>query len=181
MINLLPPHAQKKVQIEYWIRVCSVWIFLLGVACIIVGSLLVPSLVLVQSQLKVYSGEYQNASSQNDLYENLEQEVRVANDTAAHLVSSDKNVLFSSLISEVEEVADRTVLIKSISLSRTKELVESIQISGEAVSRSALVEFRDELESSPLFISAALPLSNLAKDKDVPFSITIVINNEPQE
>lgn len=181
MINLLPPSARKQVQIEYWIRVSSVWVILLGCACIIIGSLMVPSLILVQSQLAVYDGEYQAASTQKNVYETLEQDVRVANGIAAQLVSSDVDRLFSNIISEIEEVAGRTVALSSITFSRTDMIVQSVQITGEAASRSLLVQFRDELETSPLFDSAALPLANLAKDKDVPFSIAIIVSNQKQE
>jgi len=181
MINLLPPNARKQVQIEYWVRVSSVWILLLGLAFIMISFLLVPSLILVQSQLAVYDGEYQNASSQNDVYENLEQEVRVANGIAAQLINSDTDALFSALLSEVENIAGTSVVLEAISFSRVEGKVESIQITGDAPSRATLVQFRDSLEESSLFESAALPLSNLAKDKDVPFSITILVSNQLQE
>lgn len=181
MINLLPPNAREQVRIEYWVRVCSVWIFLIGLAFIIISILLVPSLILVQSQLTVYDGVYQNANSQNNVYEDLEKDVRVANGVAEQLVNSGSGSLFSDLISEVEKITENTVALTSIVFSRKEEKVESIQITGDASSRSSLVQFRDELEASFLFESAALPLSNLAKDKDVPFSITIVINNELYE
>ncbi len=181
MINLLPPNARKQVQVEYWIRVSSVWVILLGCACIIIGLLMVPSLILVQAQLAVYDGEYQAASTQNSVYEKLEQDVQVANGIATQLGTSDGDRLFSNIISEVEGIAARTVVLNSIAFSRTDIGVQSVQITGESASRLLLVEFRDALENSPLFDSAALPLANLAKDKDVPFSITIIVSNQEQE
>jgi len=181
MINLLPPNVQKQVQIEYWIRVCSVWLILLGLACIVLGLLLVPSLFLVHSQLAVFDGTYQNANTQNNAYEDLEQDVRISNGIAAQLVSSNNETLFFDFISEIERIAERTVTLNSIEFSRNEAVIESIQISGDASSRSSLVQFRDDLEDSPLFASAELPLSDLAKDKDVPFGIVIVISNELQE
>jgi hypothetical protein len=178
MINLLPPHARKQVQVEYWIRVCSVWVSLMGLACIIIGLLLTPSLILVQSQLNLYDNEYQNASAQNNVYESLEESVHLANTISMQLMSSNSEALFSDLLFEVEKIARRSVVLDSIAFTGTEALVESIQLSGEALSRSLLVQFRDDLEESPFFESVELPLSNLAKDKDVPFNITIIIGNE---
>jgi hypothetical protein len=142
---------------------------------------MVPSLILVQAQLAVYNGEYQAASTQNSVYEKLEQDVQVANGIAEQLVTSDVDNIFSNTISEVEGIATGTVVLNSIAFIRTDTGVESVLITGEAASRSLLVQFRDTLEDSPLFESAALPLANLAKDKDVPFSITIIFSNQEQE
>jgi len=142
---------------------------------------MVPSLILVQAQLAVYDGEYQAASTQNIVYEKLERDVLVANSIATQLVTSDGDRLFSDIISEVEGIASRTVVLNSIAFSRIDDDVKSVLITGEAASRSLLVEFRDTLEKNPLFESAALPLANLAKDKDVPFSITIIVSNQEQE
>jgi hypothetical protein len=181
MINLLPPHARKKVQVEYWVRVFSVWVALMGLACIIIGLMLIPSLILVQSQLNLYDNEYQNASAQNSVYTSLEESVNLANTVSMQLMSSNSEAVFSKLLFEVEKIARRTVVLDSIAFTSEEAPVESIQLSGEAPSRSLLVQFRDDLEESPLFKSVELPLSNLAKDKDVPFNITIIISNENLE
>jgi hypothetical protein len=44
---------------------------------------------------------------------------------------------------------------------------------GTADTRAHLSAFKNALEAHTLFKVASLPLSNLAKDKDIDFSITI--------
>lgn len=177
MINLIPAHARKQVKIEYWVRVVSVWLLLLTFAVVITAALMVPSLALIRSQLLASGGMYQSVSERNDVYTHLETEVSSANTIAQKLVSLDNETLFSNLIAELQGLMGVHVQIQSISFARTEGKIESITISGDASSRAALVQFRDSIESHRFFDSAELPLSNLAKDKDVPFSITIVTSN----
>lgn len=175
MINLLPPHARKQVKIEYWIRAVSVWILLVTCACLAVGLLLFPSLVLISSQLALYDDEYAAASSQNESYGKIAAEIDIANQISAKLMEVERAPLFSGLLMEIDAVANEDIAVKSIVMERTNGTVESIIMTGEAVSRVALVEFRDELEKHARFDSVELPLSNLAKDKEVPFSITVTV------
>jgi hypothetical protein len=46
-------------------------------------------------------------------------------------------------------------------------------VSGKAVSRDALLSFSKALKSNHRFESVDLPVSNLAKSKDIEFSISI--------
>lgn len=180
MINLIPPQARKNVKIEYWTRVVSVWFLLLTFAVFISGTLLVPSLISINSQLSINGSIYQVANDQNNVYEDLEKSVSRANSVAQRLVSLDNETSFTQLIFDLESVTGSLVEIKSVSFERTEGKVEAIKVTGSAVSRSALVEFRDALESHETFGSVELPLSNLAKDKDVPFNIVISVRNETQ-
>lgn len=178
MINLIPTHARHYVKVEYWVRVISVWLLLFAVAFLIIASLLIPSLVLIRAQLAAYSGTYQTASEKNDVYQGLEKSVSTANGIASELVHIKSEALFSKLIVDLESVALDKVSIDSVSLSREDDAVESIRVSGGAISRAALVDFRDSLEAHSSFDSVNLPLSNLAKDKDVSFNVVIVISSE---
>jgi len=181
MINLIPPNARKQVQLEYWVRVCSVWVILVAVAVVIIGSLLMPSLVLVHAQKAVYDTVYQDVSSQNSAYKQEEDLIRTANAVAKRLASADTSMPFSTLLLQIKSIASSRVDIQTISSSKEEGLIKSIQVSGEASSRSTLVQFRDALQAHPAFDSVALPLSNLAKDKDVPFNVVIMVNNQVPE
>jgi len=178
MINLIPQHARKQVKIEYWVRVVSVWLLLLSFSFVIMGTLLIPSIILTRAQLYAYDAVYQDASDKNQVYTALEKEITVANTVAMKLASVGGNTLFTELISEVRDIAKNTVTLESVSLERIEGEVSSIKISGISSTRAALVQFREDLEKNPYFESADLPLSNLAKDKEVPFSITIITSNE---
>lgn len=179
MINLIPPDARKMVQIEYWVRVVSVWLILMSIASVTLVALLLPSLVLVRSQLDAYENQYQHASEQNDSYAQLEEEVALANAMAAHLIDNEYGNLFSLLLTELNTISGEKIDLDYIGMSRADDAkVNSISINGSAHSRAELVAFRDRIEEHTSFETAELPLSNLAKDVDVPFNITIITSKD---
>ena len=179
MINLIPPDARKMVQIEYWVRVVSVWLILMSIASIVLVALLLPSLVLVRSQLAAYENQYQHASEQNDSYAQLEKEVTLANSVASHLVNDEYGNLFSQLLTELNMLSGEQIVLDSVGMNRAEDAkINSINISGSAYSRADLVAFKDRIEEHSSFETAELPLSNLAKDVDVPFNIVIIISKD---
>jgi len=181
MINLIPPDAQKQVKREYKIRVASVWLYLLGSAFLIIAILYAPTYVLLRSQLSSFSEEYAQANTQDETFKELETAINAANETAKLLNTSSNMVLFSTIISELESLTTNGVDITNFMMSREGSVVNSIVINGDAVSRSSLSSFRDAIEASELFESATLPLSNFAKDRDIPFSITITLRKKTEQ
>jgi len=178
MINLIPPHARKTVKVEYWIRVISVWMLLFACACLIVCILFVPSAVVIRSEILLVESSFQDASDRNSAYKQLEDDIKIANSISTQLTTRPDDGLFTKLTSELRGLMQPGVVLDSISLGRTEGVVETVKITGEAGSRTYLASLKDRIEAHPSFESADLPLSNLAKDIDIPFSITIVISNE---
>lgn len=175
MINLIPPTAQKQVTTEYWVRVFSVWLFLLGTAFLIVAILNVPVYVLVQSQLGTFLQEFNLATNQGETYKNSEATIVKVNAIATLLTKANKVTLFSEVIGELEKQASDVggITITNFSLSRKEGALAPVVVSGIATSRLLLSEYRDVLSKNPRFESATLPLSSFAKEKDIPFSITL--------
>lgn len=174
MINLIPPSAQSQVKKEYWIRVISVWLLLIGTAFFIVAILNAPVYVLIRSQLQSFLQEYNQANDESESFATSEATINKANEINTVLASSQSVTSFSTIIEELEKLTGPAVRITNFSLSRQEDAIATIVINGSADSRLSLSEFKDAIEESPLFETATLPLSNFAKDRDVPFSIDIV-------
>jgi Tfp pilus assembly protein PilN len=173
MTNLIPPNARKQVKREYWIRAISVWFFLLGFACITIAILNAPVYVLVKNQLSSYQSEYNEASSTMQSFELFEKDIKDALTVGKLLIAVEADESLTSVIEELDTLAGEGIDITHYALSRVDGKINTITLSGEAVSRVSLSDFRTRLETTPKFATAKLPLSNLAKDKDIPFSITI--------
>lgn len=173
MINLIPQNAQKQVTREYWVRVISVWMFLFGSGFLIVALLNAPVYVLVRSQLKSYQNEFAQASDETDSYNAAEKTITQANNISALLGRSVAQAQFSDVISQLEAIKGPDISIETFDMTRKNGAIDSIVITGVAASRVALSSFKDTLQHTDAFKSADLPLSNLAKDRDIPFSITI--------
>ena len=173
MINLIPPSAQKQVKHEYWIRVVTVWMLLAGISFVMCAFFLIPAYVLVQNQLDNYSTQFAEADTNNKSLKASETAIIEANAISGLLTQSESIVSFSSIIDEIEKSKNANILLFNFSVTRTGTIFTSITISGTASSRATLSAFKEALDSNILFEKVELPLSSLAKDKDIPFTITI--------
>lgn len=173
MVNLIPPQALKKVKREYWIRVVSVWVWLAASACVIVVILNIPVYVLVQSQLEAFASQYEQASVESESFEDAQEAIKQSNEIATLLAGPRKTASFSSIIAKLESLHGGDVSITEFSLTQKTAKLEPITIKGVAASRAALTSFKDAIEEHPEFMNVVLPLANLARDRDIPFSITV--------
>lgn len=176
MVNLLPPSAKKKYVFEYYARALAVLLFLLTAAGFVLGALMVPLWVSIEIQGTAIANDYEVAVAGTESYTGLEDDITRANTIATELdrVSGYEPLL--PYLTEVEARANPAISIASVSIARdARQQVQSMVVTGEAGTRASLAEYRDSLEASPSFTSAELPISNLAKDRDVPFSISVTI------
>lgn len=156
-------------------RVITVWIALVASACVMIATLTMPVYVLVRSQLDAFLQEYTQASVESESFKDAELEVKRANDVAELLSKANKALSFSTIIAELETISrEQGVVITEFALLRDKDALQPIVLTGTAPSRLALTTFRDAIEAHALFKDVVLPLSNLAKDKDITFNITIM-------
>ena len=177
MINLIPPHAKKEVAHEYWIRVISVWGFLLSTVMAVVLALLFPSYVSPTLQLKAVEAEMVQGDTTQDGFESVNDVVRAANVVVEQLDMPRVQVEMSEIIAEILRVAGPGIDFKTFAITREIKEIDSISIQGKALTRATLADFRDQLERSALFGSASIPISDLAKEADLPFSIAITLSN----
>ena len=179
MINLIPPVARRAVTKEYWIRVVSVWLFMLSMVLALILALQLPTYILIKAYSQALDTQFDTAEAMQVEFDTLEDEVKTANELVAHLgEQGDASVRFSELVYELDGLASDTVVLTQFSMQREAGEVEVVNIIGEAANRTALSKFRDAVEGSERFISAELPISNLAKDKDIVFSMKITMANE---
>jgi hypothetical protein len=132
----------------------------------------------VRSQLDVFLTQYAQANNESESYKDAEQAVVTANEIANLLSKGGKDVLFSSIIEELERIGGQNVVITDISLSRTEEGIAPIAITGTAATRLALTTFQNDLESHERYTNVVLPLSSLARDRDIDFSITVTLSEQ---
>lgn len=181
MINLIPPEAKKTVKYEYWIRVFTVWGFLLSGVCIIAILLLVPSYVLVESEFEALDHEVMRKSGSEETYTAAEEQVSIANRVARQLDVSEPRTSASEVLAAINNLERSGIDLRTYEISRVDGSIQTVQIVGNAVTREALIDFKEELERSPLFESAAVPISDLARESDLPFSIIISISAIKQD
>lgn len=175
MINLIPAEAKKHLLREYWMRSVTVWFFLWSFALLLGITLLVPSYVLLNLQVKAYSETAQTANEKNANFEAVAKELESASKTAATLSEQLVRPSMTEYLTLLKNLESTNVNVARISFSREGDVVGEMTVSGVADSRQALADFRNRMLDSDLIESVNLPISNLAKDKEIPFELTVTL------
>lgn len=174
MTNLIPPDAKKAIVTEYWFRVVVMWCVMISFGLIVIAVLQVPTFILIKTHMGSYSDAFQSARAMSESFEESEHIIEEANKVAQYLASEESSVTLSEVVDKLYSIAGRAIAIDSIELEKSEGMLSGVAVRGVAQTREALADFSSDLESDPLFAEADLPFSNLAKDKDISFSITIV-------
>ena len=153
-------------------RLISVGMVLIATACVIIALLNVPVYVLIRSQLDAFLQEYTQANLESKSFQDSEQSVARANEIAK-LLAADEGQKLLQIVEILDGLTTNAVVITDFSVAVEKKKLKPIVIRGVAPTRLSLTTFRDAIESHEMFETAELPLSNLAKDSDIEFTITI--------
>ncbi len=178
MINLLPPNAKKDLRREYWFRVLSVWLFIWSIALFAGAIAMLPVQVLISTQTDVSEKETVSANEKVTDYANLSKALVQSSLKAKQVLDQGLVPPLSDYISRFQNLAGLNIQINSINISRGKEGINPVSINGIANNRQALASFRDSLLVLDEVSEVDLPISNLAKDKDIDFNLTITINKD---
>ncbi len=176
MINLLPPTARRSIVREYWLRVATVWMFLLGTGCLIIAALLLPTYVQIHIQLRALSESVNASTEMITSYDTLAQELLTANDRAKILINAASSTPFSTYVNSIEELSGQAISINTYTFTRPKTGEATITVSGVARTRQELADFKDVLSTDGAFSRVELPISNLIKEKDLLFSMQLIVS-----
>jgi hypothetical protein len=175
MINLIPPTAKKKIVTEYWLRVISVWFYIWTAAMIGSVVIMFPAYILIHSQVSVYEQSALSASEKVAIFEEVKKQVERSNILAIKMQNQLTVPLVSEYLSLFSSLEGQGVALTSIDISRSDAVFSGIRVSGKAESRQVLAAFRDRISADVRVEKVDLPLSNLAKDKDIQFSLTVTL------
>lgn len=179
MINLIPPEGATLVRWEYLLRVAVVWFTLLACTAAIVALTLVPTYVLLYARADALSVAYTRLMKDDEeVYRAAQKSIQDANALAGQLSRPAVTVTPSHIFGRISEQLPEDVTLGGF-LYTYDGTGPSLQVAGTADTREALVHFRDMLERDPLFVDAVVPVSSLAKDVLVPFTMTLTLATSP--
>ena len=179
MINLLPPAARKSVVREYWLRVSAVWLFLLGTGCLIVAVLLLPTYMLIHTQINTLDSQVSASTAKASTFDVSAAALIQASTDAAILTQGASSTPFSHYLKLIETLAGPDITLRDVTYVKTTESGK-LTLAGQAATRQSLANFRDALEADPVFQNVNLPISSLIKDRDLLFSLDITIATTTQ-
>ena len=175
MTNLIPPEGKKVVRQEYLFRVGATYGFLFSAVLILLSAALIPTYVLVGAQIEVFEIEKEQSNSDTKALQEIDDEIGAVKEILAQLKRVPDNVLPSILISEIKNTAPNSIKFNNFSVQIENNVIETILIQGEAPTRETLAELKDSIEASEFFDKAEVPIADLARDADLPFSITVTL------
>ena len=172
--TLLPATERRALRREYRVRVLIVLCFMASLAGLIgIGSLF-PTFMRAsleeQSTLSVIASlkKVKDDSGMTKI------EGELADDEAL-LAALEKHIGTALLSSVVEDAisARGSLQLTSFSLNRASTSTVVVVLQGTAQTRDALLAFKSRLESRVPGTKVELPISELAKSSDIPFSLRV--------
>jgi hypothetical protein len=170
MINLLPPEGHRAVKQEYFFRAGASVLLLFSCVGIFLTVAFIPTYVLVGAQIKAFEG---TEKSNPDTSVVTEVDMKETEDLLKQLKKTSEQQTTNSLIKKIEETASSEIMFKTFRIDMNKGTT-TIQVQGIAETREALAQFKNALVATDVFEKADVPISDLARETDLPFMITIV-------
>lgn len=177
--TLLPEKEIKALKREYRIRLVIFFLFFMSVAVLAGIFSLAPGFILSYTQEKE-ALEHLKKVEKNRKDKGLDSVVKELNQTNTiikKLEENSGNLIYSKIVSQIIGHKTNGLSIKSFDISKSPNATSSadVVIQGKATTRDSLISFKNKLEADPLISNLQLPVSDLAKSKDISYSIKISI------
>jgi len=182
MSNLLSPKDKKKVKREYLLRLVVLVLLALGLTFLIIFIASIPSYFLSEHKVSV-------ASDRIDFLESLIKESQ-ASDSTDELTFTNEKIKslrdsrefdLSGAIQFVLTKKTSSIKITALSIKTMSDVERELIVKGIAQNRESLISFSDGLKSINRFVDVDLPISNLAKNIDIEFSLKIKLKSGQTE
>jgi len=178
MLKLLPKNQLAKVKREYHLRIATTALFFAFLAIILATAFLMPSYIL--SVYRVVEIKTDLVTVRNKIIEdnksNLGPQVKNAKSQLDALDTFTSDVYWYGLLSRLIGSRSAGISINRIAFTRAGEGEGSISFGGVAKTRGALTTLVKNLERQTVFSKINLPVSNLAKSKDIDFSLNTLVS-----
>ncbi len=182
-MNLLPDTEKNLLKKGLLLRFAVLVAIMVTIALVINFVALAPAYILARVKLldavsKPELADGEVAETSPDLLLGLPTEI------SAKLKIMEANIPKQTLVEifdGVGKVMPEGVMVSSVSFSDhvgpSEKNSKKIDIAGVALDRKSLIDFSEALKTISFITSVDLPVSNLAKDRNLPFTIKIVIAN----
>lgn len=178
--TLLPEKEIKTLKKEYRTRLFIILLFFVSCAVLVGIGSLTPAYIFSYTEEReaLKNLETLRQSRQNRGTDNVIIDLTKSAAIVKQLEEYDDSTMFSQLISQIVSYKPANLYINSLDLKNVvSKATTSIEIivQGKASTREDLTIFGDRLKADPLISNVVLPVSNLAKSKDISFSIKLSI------
>ncbi len=176
MFNVLDTQSKKSLHEAYTLRRTIVWLWAITIVGIVFFLSLVPTAYSIYIQKQTQTEELLSlrASLVSKNVQFTESIISSTNRILELFDEHTKSVVVTPVLFTVLEKKTNDITFKSIQYQyRTEGAV--LIIEGVSRNREALQLFAKSFEASPVFARVQLPISNFAKNKDIPFTLTLTL------
>ena len=177
-MNLLPPEHQRELRFEAWRRFMVSFGFYFAVVGIIANLLLLPSYFSLSYQLDARH-EQLSLIEKSEEYKNMltsDAEVGAVNKVLRVVTSFEQDYpVVTPLIEDLLGRAGASTTVTSFSYNRTVDGKKAFEIKGIAATRSLFIAFSESIKQIPYIAAIENPTSNILKEVDTTFTLTIDI------
>lgn len=177
MINLAPQENVKQFRRIYFLRLTTVVLIVATALVVIHGVLLIPSYMLLNvrvAEQKVERdtvGRLLQAAEGSQIEEKLKDMAIQLN----RLETLPAQPSLTNAVALVLGVPRSGISVRSIAYEPNGS-ESSLKVQGVAATREALRSYAQLLESQEVVTSVDFPISNLAEDRDLTFTLSIITN-----
>jgi hypothetical protein len=183
MFNLLPENLKLKIKAEYAERrIVVILIFVISLLISIIVMLLPTWLSSLYKEMETkkesdkmnqYLATF-NVTPTVDLIKSINQKLNIL----------DTLLAYQKIIPNLDIIiAQKTsaIVLTSIAYTSASGDTATISIGGKAVTRDSLVTYVKKLQDTVKFKAVDLPISNLAKDKNISFTMNVTVDVKQHE
>ncbi len=178
MANLLPTNTKKTIRKEYRFRFLIVSSVMLAA---LIGSallLLLPGYTLSSLRGDIASDQLAFEKNKSTSLKEEEENNRIILGVNSKLrllsVQKDGGPSAYDTLNRIIEIKNSDIKISSFFFGKNADNT-SLSLSGVAATRSTLLDFINTLKAEKDFISVDLPISNFVEQRDIDFSIKIIV------
>lgn len=179
-INLLPKEKARSLFQTYYVRLATLTLVLISGAIAIGGILLAPSYILASRAAD--AGERYLAALEETVgvreRAGVSDDVRLLAERLRVLDQEARSESFVPLFEAALGSLPPSIRVSGISFSKGADAIQ-VSIVGTAATRTALISFSNRLQQSGTFDGVTIPVSQLAIDQNIPFSITATYKSAP--
>lgn len=175
MINLLSQERQKQIYREYLMRIGILLMLCIGIASTFFVATLLPSYVLLQSQIDRVSMEHKTRVtriSSEDQKELAEAQAFVSKVNV--LREKEKPTSVVELTQQILSLKGAGITVIEFSYGNTAG-AETLLLRGKADTRESLIALKSSLDADGRFSAIDLPVQTLIKGRDIDFSMKLVL------
>lgn len=182
-MNLLPKKNKEQIKLGLQRRFYIVFMLVISVAFLIGIVTLVPTYVMISTNLSEMDGDSSNQSGAIEQESVLNLEIlKVPTEIESKIeviqYHNQNKTFLSYLRSAFEFLPESGMSIDSFSFKRDGNYNENIgvlmEISGFSLKRDLLIKFTNDLRSSGRFSLVEVPVTDLTKDTNLNFSIKLM-------